>query len=609
MMKLHLRKYVQSFTFTKMINFLKALIMFNKKLSISKRMIVLIVCLTLINIVSGTFILNQNQKVVKEVQLNQKILLADQQLKTMTGDMNGALLTMFQVMNDSSNTELFKSKLETLLNNIPGQLEKTKQNMAELDQIFQLSGEQSLTIPLRNYDSGFQLLIENKESIYAAGSVSTSDANAFVEFKRRSVTLEILRAYTLAIATSNDSLNKRMSELSASSRVQLESSIAASNSAVIINIIMLALIPAFMIFYVMKTIQSGMKGIMHRIEAYTRSDFTYQAALDRFDEFGTIDHMLGQMGVRLRSTIQETLQVSHQVLSIAEKMDKHVASNKEASTMVGQHIASGEQKLVRQNDHTQAISAVTEQVSASAEEIASSSGIAHHDMKRMHSSSIEGLSKMETLVVAVTDAKTAFDSLLHTSSVISERYKEISRFLGGIQDITTQTNLLSLNASIEAARAGEHGNGFAVVAGEIRKLASQSDLLAKSIHTALKQTQDDLKHMDHNFSSFKQIIEHTTKVSNDSSATFGDIREQTESLASQMSMINQSIGEIARGMSHIVSTIEDLSASSVDMTDSMNQIKSASNAQSHISDELSQLAAALKDASTSLNQQSMSFTL
>lgn len=76
---------------------------------------------------------------------------------------------------------------------------------------------------------------------------------------------------------------------------------------------------------------------------------------------------------------------------------------------------------------------------------------------------------------------------------LADKARSMTSLVELLKEISDQTNLLALNAAIEAARAGEHGRGFAIVAGEVRKLSSQSEQAATKIGHAMEQMADDIE--------------------------------------------------------------------------------------------------------------------
>lgn len=202
-------------------------------------------------------------------------------------------------------------------------------------------------------------------------------------------------------------------------------------------------------------------------------------------------------------------------------------------------------------------------------------------------------SSLDTMEGAIGDANAASTELLSEMG-------QIYNILAQIDDISSQTNLLSLNASIEAARAGDAGRGFAVVAGEIRVLSEQSAGAAASIQEILhkfdeqvrlvssrisavsESARDGVVKMDELLVLFRKIEQNVSGVSQDVNiqysniegikTIFGNIEDQIRELVQLSETNNNDIASIADALSEQSCAIDDITVEMQQMSVLARQI-------------------------------------
>lgn len=156
--------------------------------------------------------------------------------------------------------------------------------------------------------------------------------------------------------------------------------------------------------------------------------------------------------------------------------------------------------------------------------------------------------------------------LMQAMERISETSSKIGEIIAQIEDIASQTNLLSLNASIEAARAGEAGRGFAVVADQIRNLAEQSATSAVDskalIEAAIYEVEEGNKSAEKAALSMKDVVDGVQKVADSAQR----MKEKSYEQSIAMEQADAAVGKIAEVVQNNSASAEETSATSEELS-------------------------------------------
>ena len=251
--------------------------------------------------------------------------------------------------------------------------------------------------------------------------------------------------------------------------------------------------------------------------------------------------------------------LSESLEKMINNLKRIVGQVKSASTQV----TSGNQQL----------SSTAEQISQGATEQASSIEEVSSSMQQMSSNINQNSDNAsETEKIATQSAQDAEESGRAVMEAV-EAMNQIAERITVIEDITRQTNMLSLNASIEAARAGEHGKGFAVVASEVGKLAARSKEAAGEISELSSSTVDVAQRARTMLEELVPNIRKTADLVQEISAASREQSSGADQINTSISQLDQVIQQNASASEEMASVAEELTSQAEDLQHTISYFK------------------------------------
>lgn len=178
-----------------------------------------------------------------------------------------------------------------------------------------------------------------------------------------------------------------------------------------------------------------------------------------------------------------------------------------------------------------------------------------------------------------------------------------------ITDISDQTNLLALNASIEAARAGEAGQGFAVVAGEVRKLSEQTAHSAAQINALIQKVQSYTEQAVSAAVSGEENVTRGLQSIHQLEQRFSEIVEAVTRIATEIGLLSGSAQDMNANTEEISASMEEMSASVSSSAGYVKDVAGSASGQLQTVDEMTKQAARLSDMASELQVAIQQFKL
>lgn len=360
-------------------------------------------------------------------------------------------------------------------------------------------------------------------------------------------------------------------------------------------------------------VQVILLGINHEISSADLPNIEIRIfSLVLFTLFLTVSTMVSNAisQTHLAATRQEkehTSELMNHILEVADQMSDYIEEISEKMNELSETATKTTNSMQEVNQGTMdTVDSIQMQVEKTTE--------IQQAIQQVESSSNSITENISATQEEITNSKANIDALIHhvalsnqANASVSKELSELNSYTDQMQSIielinnvTTQTSLLSLNASIEAARAGEAGRGFAVVASEISNLATQTNDATVSITELINSISKELSEV---VEVIEEMIENTKEqnaAANNTAQSFTNITKKSDQVYEEAHKLDELINGLTSANEQVIQGIETISAATEEVTAHSSETLETSERNSDITTKTSEIVTSLSQLAEEL---------
>ncbi len=371
----------------------------------------------------------------------------------------------------------------------------------------------------------------------------------------------------------------------------------------IVLVLLACIVVAVVATFISLNIGNNISKIIKKLSLVSKGDLT--VSMDDVasrNEFGILADNVAEVITNMRQLIEK----AQETTKLVSGSTKRVASASEVMTESSNNISSAigeiDMGITQQAEDAQnclvKMDGLSEKIEFVKNEIIDISTVAETTKKIVG----EGIGTMDKLTDQSASTTSITQEVVKDVKALEVKSVSIEQFIDIINDIASQTSLLSLNASIEAARAGEAGRGFAVVAEEIRKLAEGSANAANEIQHLVSEIKKQTSGTVATAMKAEDVVKGQSSIVQHTIEAFENINKHVDNLLTNLSHVENSVKDMDTERRDTLSAIESISAVSEETAASSSVVNDTVKDQLYSTNDLKEAYLDLEDNAKVLNE-------